>query len=79
MRTVWNMSRHMPDASIKICEIIGWRGAELKDYKDKEQKKRIREMQKIYALPDERTDEEKKRQDEIIAALMGDGDLSNIL
>lgn len=63
----------------KICEIIGWRGAELRDYKDKEQKKRIREMQKIYALPDERSDEEKKKQDEIIAALMGDGDLSNIL
>lgn len=62
----------------KICEIIGWRGAELKNY-DKEQRKKIREMQKIYALPDERTDEEKKRQDEIISALMGDGDLSKIL
>lgn len=62
----------------KICEIIGYRGAELKNF-DKEQRKRIREMQKIYALPDEISKEEKKRQDEITQILLNGGDLSGIL
>ena len=62
----------------KICEIIGYRGAELKNF-DKEQRKRIREMQKIYALPDEISEEEKKRQDEITQILLNGGDLSGIL
>jgi hypothetical protein len=62
----------------KICEIIGYRSAELKNF-DKEQRKRIREMQKIYALPDEISKEEKKRQDEITQILLNDGDLSGIL
>lgn len=62
----------------KICEIIGYRSAELKNL-DKEQRKRIREMQKIYALPDEISKEEKKRQDEITQILLNGGDLSGIL
>ena len=62
----------------KICEIIGYRGAELKNF-DKEQRKRIREMQKIYALPDEISKEEKKRQDEITQILLNGGDLSGVL
>lgn len=62
----------------KICEIIGYRSAELKNF-DKEQRKRIREMQKIYALPDEISKEEKKRQDEITQILLNGGDLSGIL
>lgn len=62
----------------KICEIIGYRGAELKNF-EKEQRKRIREMQKIYALPDEISKEEKKRQDEITQILLNGGDLSGIL
>ena len=62
----------------KICEIIGYRGAELKNF-DKEQRKRIREMQKIYALPDDISKEEKKRQDEITQILLNGGDLSGIL
>lgn len=62
----------------KICEIIGYRSAELKNF-DKEQRKRIREMQKIYALPDEISKEEKKRQNEITQILLNGGDLSGIL
>ena len=62
----------------KICEIIGYRGAELKNF-DKEQRKRISEMQKIYALPDDISKEEKKRQDEITQILLNGGDLSGIL
>ena len=62
----------------KICEIIGYRGAELKNF-DKEQRKRIREMQKIYALPDDISKEEKKREDEITQILLNGGDLSGIL
>lgn len=62
----------------KICEIIGYRGAELKNF-DKEQRKRVREMQKIYALPDDMSKEEKKRQDEITQILLNGGDLSGIL
>ena len=62
----------------KICEIIGYRSAELKNF-DKEQRKRIREMQKIYALPDEISKEEKKRQYEITQILLNGGDLSGIL
>lgn len=62
----------------KICEIIGYRGAELKNF-DKEQRKRMREMQKIYALPDDISKEEKKRQDEITQILLNGGDLSGIL
>lgn len=63
----------------KICEIIGLRAAEPKDYKDKEQKKRIREMQKVYALPNERAAEEEKKREALIAALMGDGDISGLV
>ena len=62
----------------KICEIVGYRSAELKNF-DKEQRKRIREMQKIYALPDEISKEEKKRQDEITQILLNGGDLSGVL
>ena len=63
----------------KICEIMGWRGADTKKL-DKEQRKRVREMQKIYALPEEDVSrEERERQDKITAALLNGGDLTGIL
>lgn len=63
----------------KICEIMGWRGADMKKL-DKEQRKRVREMQKIYALPEEDVSrEERERQDKITAALLNGGDLTGIL
>ena len=47
---------------------------------DKEQRKRVREMQKIYALPEEDVSrEERERQDKITAALLNGGDLTGIL
>lgn len=62
----------------KICEIMGWRGAEMKGM-DKDQKKRVREMQRLYALPEDITEKEKERQDKITQALLNGGDLTGIL
>lgn len=62
----------------KICEIMGWRGADVTKM-DKEQKKRAREMQRIYALPKDIPEEEKERQDAITDALLHGGDVDAVL
>lgn len=45
----------------KICEIMGYRAVDINKIKDKEEKKRYRKLQKEYALPDDRTEEEKEQ------------------
>ena len=45
----------------KICEIMGYRAVDVGKIKDKEEKKRYKKLQREYALPDERTEEEKER------------------
>ena len=44
----------------KIVEIMGYRAINLNKIKDKEMKKHYRKMQKLYALPDMRSEEEKE-------------------
>lgn len=44
----------------KIVEIMGYRAMDLSKIKDKEERKRYRSLQKIYALPDMRTQEQKE-------------------
>lgn len=44
----------------KICEIMGYRSIDVSKIKDKEEQKRYRKLQREWALPDERTDEEKE-------------------
>lgn len=43
----------------KICKIMGYRGMELSQIKDKEQKKFYRRMQRLYRLPDVRSQEQR--------------------
>ena len=45
----------------RICEIMGYRSINLSEIKDKDQKDKYRKLKKKYALPDERTEEEKER------------------
>ena len=45
----------------KICEIMGYRAVDLSKIKDKEEKKRYKKLQREWALPDGRTEEEKER------------------
>ena len=45
----------------KICEIMGYRAIDINKIKDKEEKKRYKKLQKEYALPDNRSEEEKER------------------
>lgn len=45
----------------KICEIMGYRAVDLDKIKDKEQKNRYKKLKQIWALPDERTEEEKEQ------------------
>lgn len=45
----------------KICEIMGYRAVDISKIKDKEEKKRYKKLQKEYALPDDRTEEEKEQ------------------
>ncbi len=47
------------DESTQFMKILGYRSVELSKIKDKEQRGFYRRMQKMYALPDMRTDEEK--------------------
>lgn len=49
------------DDKNKFCEIMGYRAIDLNKIKDKEQKKRYRKLQRQYALPDNRTVEEKEQ------------------
>mgnify|MGYP006070170567 CR=1 FL=1 len=44
----------------KIVEIMGYRAVNLSKIKDKEMKKHYKKMQKLYALPDMRSEEEKE-------------------
>lgn len=48
-------------ADNRIIEIMGYRAMDLTKIKDKEERKRYRKLQKLYALPDMRTKEEKER------------------
>jgi hypothetical protein len=45
----------------KICEIMGYRAVDVSKIKDKEEKKRYKKLQREWALPDDRTEEEKER------------------
>ncbi len=45
----------------KICQIMGYRSIDLNKIKDKEQKKKYKKLKTSYALPDERTEEEKEK------------------
>lgn len=63
----------------KIREIMGYRGADTRGM-DKEQKKFIREKQKLYALPEDRlTREEEELKEKLRDALLNGGDVSEIL
>lgn len=44
----------------RIVEIMGYRAMDLSKIKDKEERKRYRKLQKLYALPDMRTQEQKE-------------------
>lgn len=44
----------------RIVEIMGYRAIDLSKIKDKEEKKRYKKLQKLYELPDMRTQEEKE-------------------
>lgn len=44
----------------KIVEVMGYRAINLNKIKDKEMKKHYKKMQKLYALPDMRSEEEKE-------------------
>ena len=45
----------------KICEIMGYRAVDVSKIKDKEEKKKYKKLQREWALPDERSEEEKER------------------
>ena len=45
----------------KICEIMGYRAININKIKNKEEKDRYKKLQKEWALPDDRTEEEKER------------------
>ena len=45
----------------KICEIMGYRAIDLSKIKDKEQKQHYKRLQREFALPDNRTTEEKEQ------------------
>lgn len=63
----------------KIREIMGYRGADLKGM-DKEKRKFVREMQKLYALPEnEITREEEELKNRIRDALLNGGDVDLLL
>ena len=44
----------------KICQIMGYRAVDLSKIKDKETKNKYKRLKQQYALPDERTEEEKE-------------------
>ncbi len=44
----------------QIIKIMGYRAMDLSQIKDKEEKKRYKKLQKLYALPDMRTQEQKE-------------------
>lgn len=46
----------------KICEIMGYRAIDLSKIKDKDEKKKYKKLQMQFALPDNRTEEEKEQE-----------------
>lgn len=44
----------------KICEIMGYRAININSIKDEKERKRYQKLQQLYAIPDERTEEEKE-------------------
>lgn len=46
----------------KICEIMGYRAIDISKIKDKQEQKRYKRLQRQYALPDNRTKEEKEQE-----------------
>lgn len=46
----------------KLSKVMYYRSVEIDSKMDKEQKKFLREMKKLYALPDRRTDKEKEKE-----------------
>ena len=45
----------------KICKVMGYRAVDLSKIKDKDQQKKYKALKQAWALPDERTEEEKER------------------
>lgn len=45
----------------KICQIMGYRALDISKIKDKNEKAKYRKIQRQYALPDDRTEEQKER------------------
>ena len=45
----------------KICEIMGYRAIDINKIKDKNEQKRYKNLQKKWALPDDRSEEEKEQ------------------
>ena len=45
----------------KICQIMGYRAIDLNKIKDKEERKRYKKLKQQWALPDNRTQEEKEK------------------
>ena len=45
----------------KICEIMSYRAIDLNKIKDKDEKNKYKRLKKLWALPDNRTEEEKER------------------
>lgn len=48
-------------ADNKICEIMGYRAVNVNKIQNKEEQKRYKNLQREYALPDDRTEEEKEQ------------------
>ena len=46
----------------KICEIMGYRAVDINKIKNKDEKKKYQKLQREFALPDNRTQEEKERE-----------------
>ena len=46
----------------KICEIMSYRSIDLNKIKDKDERKRYRKLQRQFALPDNRTQDEKEQE-----------------
>lgn len=51
--------RSLPE-NCEFVKIMGYRCAEIKDYMSAEQKRALRELKKLHAIPDMRTEEEKE-------------------
>lgn len=45
----------------KICEVMGYRAIDINKIKNKDEQKKYKKLQKEWALPDDRTEEEKER------------------